>query len=65
MASALAVQAISLRQNAAIALHHPKPSHPNLHSSSPVEDLRLLLRQAHPRGRGRRNSLTLSLPTYM
>ena len=41
----------SLRQNAAITPHHPNHSHPNLQSSSRVEDLGLLLRQAHPRGR--------------
>ena len=54
MALALAVQAISLRQNAAIPPQHPKQSHTNLHSSSRVEDLRLLLRRARPRGRCRR-----------
>jgi hypothetical protein len=53
MASALAVQAIT-RQNAAITLQHPIQSHPNLHSSSRAEDLGLLLRQARPRGRCRR-----------
>jgi hypothetical protein len=37
MALALAVQAISLRQNAAIPSQHPKQSHTNLHSSSRVE----------------------------
>jgi hypothetical protein len=43
MALALAVQAISLRQNAAVTLTTPQTVTPNLQFSSRVEDLGLLL----------------------